>query len=173
LPALGKGISAGVKYTTLKLRNSSLNSESGILILHSMIKKNIKCLDLSLNPLMSKKFYLELADTFDNQEFNLEELHLEGNKMKDDFCEIICKKISMKPSMKVLNLSHNCLTDKAAPALVSVVNNCVNLAELHIAYNQIFSEGSTLIANEIMENYSLKILDISFNSICGLKGKVA
>ena len=72
-----------------------------------MIKKNIKFLDLSENPMFSAKFYNKLADLIQNPEFQIEKLFLEGNKMQDDQCRIICDHLQEKQSLQVLNLNNN------------------------------------------------------------------
>lgn len=55
-----------------------------------MIKQNIKFLDLSENPMFSSKFYYHFAKILDDREFKLEKLFLEGNKMQDDHCRVLC-----------------------------------------------------------------------------------
>lgn len=61
-----------------------MNSDSGIMIIDSMVKENIKFLDLSENPGMGRKFYNKLAKYFDMKDFKIEKLFLENNKIQDD-----------------------------------------------------------------------------------------
>lgn len=89
-----------------------------------MIKKNIKFLDLSENPLMSKKFYDRLAEILELHDFKIEKLFLEGNKMKDNYCQILCNQLQEKTSLQILNLNDNKLTDKSAEYICPMIRNC-------------------------------------------------
>lgn len=51
--------------------------------------------------------------------------------------------------------------------MVEVINVCSNLEALHLHYNRIKSKGGTMLAHTLENNTTIKVLDLSFNSICG------
>lgn len=56
------------------------------------------------------------------------------------------------------------------PGVCQVIQHCPTLEQLYLNYNMIFCKGSRLLAEELSRNDSVKVLDISFNSICGVVG---
>lgn len=128
-------------------------------------------MDLSENPNFGEKFYQEFSVALQKKDFNPEKLFFEGNKMQDDKCRILCDQLSYNPSLQILNLNNNKISDKSAKFLCLIIENCNNLLELHLSYNHIFCMGSSQIARSLKDtNGVLHTLDLSFNSICSVCG---
>ena len=77
-------------------------------------------------------------------------------------------------TIRVLNLSKNCITDKSVPKLVDVISTCTSLKGLFLHHNRIFLKGGIQLANALRADKWIEVFDISFNSIGGgpLPGEV-
>ena len=51
--------------------------------------------------------------------------------------------------------------------MCEVINVSSNLQALHLHYNRIKGKGGTMLAHTLENNKTIKVLDLSFNSICG------
>mmetsp|Transcript_15556 Transcript_15556/g.23862 ORF Transcript_15556/g.23862 Transcript_15556/m.23862 type:complete len:83 (+) Transcript_15556:52-300(+) len=78
---------------------------SGGKILKAIQRHRILSLDVSMNSSLGEQFYLELADALNDPKFNLQTLVLEGNKMKDNNCKVICKQLVACPSIIAINFN--------------------------------------------------------------------
>ena len=75
--------------------------------------------------------------------------------MKDRCCIDLCEKILACQSLKVLNLSHNLLTDKSTQAICQVIYHCSNLKSLFLHYNKYTAKGGAQIAKYLEANRSI------------------
>lgn len=67
--------------------------------------------------------------------------------------------------MRILNLAKNGLTRTSLPALVSFLLNRSHINELYLGWNYFKADSGTIIAQTLLENESLKVIDLSYNSI--------
>jgi len=105
------GIEVDDSLRELNMRNSGLTSVSGIKIASALKKTQIKSVDFSENPALDLSFYSEIADLLMSPKLKIQEVIMEGNKMKDSNCKLLCTNLINSTSITVLNLSRNHITD--------------------------------------------------------------
>ncbi len=106
-----------------------------------------------------------LAKLIMRSDCKLAELNLEGNKLGDLSAEVIIEAVEYNKSIKKLNLSKNFLTDKSASKLASMLEGNPSITELYCKWNQFKSPGGLAILKAIGESSSLRVLDLSWNSL--------
>lgn len=102
----------------------------------------------------------------------IEELNLEDNKLGDRAVRFICDGLISNHFLKRLNLSRNYLTNLSGEPLKSVLKNSY-LSELYLHWNQIKGSGAQRIFQGLMDNDSIQVLDLSWNSLGGSNPSVA
>lgn len=70
-------------------------------------------------------------------------------------------------TLKVINLSKNIITEGSCELISEVVYRKSNILEIYLHWNRISHKGSDLIFNQLQDNQSLKVFDISWNNISG------
>ena len=68
-------------------------------------------------------------------------------------------------SIYKLNISKNRLSSEIGPLLRNYLATTHDLAELYLHWNNLGVIGGRAVAEGLMENIYLKVLDISYNSI--------
>ena len=68
-------------------------------------------------------------------------------------------------SLKLLNASRNRITDSGAYQVARLISRTGKLETLLLYWNKIRTKGSILISKALANNSTLKILDLSFNSM--------
>jgi len=104
---------------------------------------------------------------FDDQYSELSEINLEANCIGDTKIIKICESISKSliDKIRYLNLGQNLISDKSCANIASLVRDCLNLEVLIVYENHIRNFGAALIMGEIKSHVSIKVFDISWNTI--------
>ena len=83
MDAFTKGINVSQMIEDINFRNIGLTTNRAIKLIQNVSKIRIKSLDLSMNPLITKEFYIALAEYLDDSKTVMKKLVFEGNKMGD------------------------------------------------------------------------------------------
>ena len=138
------------KYVNfLNLRNTSLKDEQAIEIIDKMDKAVLTHLDLSENPLLTKKFYEQLIDMINENVCNLQRLEIEANKIDKIALKNLCEALSKLKSFQMLNVSNCNINDRDAKVIASMIKESYQLKMLFMNNNRVMGEGSVLIADAI------------------------
>ena len=70
-----------------------------------MDKKTVRHLDLSYNPLLTKKFYNELNELMADESCNLERIEIEGNNVGDTVLHTMCEAMIATKRIVYLNVN--------------------------------------------------------------------
>ena len=101
----------------------------------------------------------------DSPYYRLERLSLEGNKITDPFCKILCNVIEYSSSLRFLDLSRNDISPAGAKHISSILVSNSSLLVLFIHWNPLLSQGGQYIARAVSKNSTLQMLDMSFCSL--------
>ncbi|KAM3919263.1 NACHT, LRR and PYD domains-containing protein 12-like [Leptodactylus fuscus] len=137
--------------------------------LASVIRNNqsLKILDLSGNRLSGPHFSDFMA-ALSSPACRIEELHLAGNALPDTSCTQLASVIRNNKSMKILDLHNNFLYGPHFSDLMAALSSpACRIKELRLTYNNLPDTSCTQLASAIRNNQSLKILDLSGNSLFG------
>jgi Ran GTPase-activating protein (RanGAP) involved in mRNA processing and transport len=92
-------------------------------------------------------------------------LLLQHNKISDDGCGYISKKLIGNKHLSSLDLSSNLIGDEGCKNLVPYMNTNSNLASLILSHNRITTKGCGYIAKGLHWNTGLKSVDLQHNFI--------
>jgi len=92
-------------------------------------------------------------------------LNLEGNNIGDVGAIELFGSLKTNTYLKKLNLSKNKLTNACTPALSEMLMKNDTLEELYLYMNVIQSEGAITLFNGLKKNNSIRVLDLSWNTI--------
>jgi len=176
--ALAQGLSVSKFVSRLNMSGTRISTRGATMTINLMNKQLVKHLDLSYNSTIGPEFYRQLADILDDPRTSLEYLSLEANNMGDKPLGYLCEKICQNSNLTVLNLSKNNITDQGVgvysssqheegTGLCKVLRHCKNIRGLFLHFNRILGPGGAQLARSLTSNRFLKVLDISFNQICG------
>ncbi|XP_040279082.1 NACHT, LRR and PYD domains-containing protein 3-like [Bufo bufo] len=146
--------------------------EISCLQLASGIRDNqsLKILDLNDNSLSGPHFSI-LMEVLSSPGCRIEELHLANNDLPDTSCIQLASVIRNNQSLKILVLSGNCLSGPHFSDLMEALSSpACRIEELDLANNDISDTSCILLASVLMNNQSLKILDLSGNPLTGPYG---
>lgn len=82
--AIAKGLEGAPILKDINLSGAGLNDRKALKILGKLNKIHVESLDLSNNPLLTKKFYKALGEVCCMREASLKKLNLDGNKIGDE-----------------------------------------------------------------------------------------
>ena len=94
----------------------------------------------------------------------IENLNLEDNKLGDYAILKLLEGISRNKSLRILNLSKNYITDRVCGELKNILDSN-EIEELYLHWNLIKAQGGKDIFEGLKSNESLKVLDLSYNSL--------
>ncbi|KAM3918676.1 NACHT, LRR and PYD domains-containing protein 12-like isoform 2-T2 [Leptodactylus fuscus] len=152
----------------LRLANNDL-SDTSCTQLASVIKNNqsLKILGLSSNHLSGPHFS-DLMDALSSPACRIEELNLSHNKLPDTSCTQLASGIRKNQSLKILDLSNNCLSGPHFSDLMAALSSpACRIEELRLDGNALPDTSCTQLASVIRNNQSLKILLLSYNHLSG------
>ena len=132
-----------------------------------MDKSLIRHLDISYNPLLTKRFYEVLVQILNEPDNLIERLELEGNKVGDSIISELVDALIQSKKIVYLNVSHNGVGDPGARDLARLITQSPKLRLLFMHYNRVLGFGSNEIAEAVGQSESLQVFDISWNAICG------
>ncbi|KAM3919056.1 NACHT, LRR and PYD domains-containing protein 3-like [Leptodactylus fuscus] len=137
--------------------------------LASVIRTNqsLKILDLSNNRLSGPHFS-DLMDALSSPDCRIEEIRLAHNDLSDTSCTHLASLIRNNQSLKILVLSDNSLSGPHFSDLLAALSSpdC-RIDELRLASISLPDTSCPQLASIIMNNQSLKILDLSRNRLSG------
>ena len=152
---------------TLSLLNLSFNGiDSGLFINQTTISffENSKSLSSFIyegNYIDTKEIKYVVQCLLSN--FSVKYLNLSNNQLENKSFEQIGNLISNNFCICSLNLSYNNLS-KGINNLFKNISSCSNLYEINISNSSLNSESLQIIANKLINNYSICHLDISNNT---------
>lgn len=139
-------------------------SEKGAESLLSQISKNAKVIDLSLNNI-GKLGVDHLCHSLVLRECKIETLNLENNKLGDKISLKLFESLQTNTTLRKLNMSKNFLTDFVADSIKALFQKNYFIQEIYLHWNMIKTQGGIKIFKGILENESLMVFDMSWNSI--------
>lgn len=144
-------------------------SEANAIKVFSHLPESLFELNMSNNPMIGPKGAKYLAENvLDNKDHHsLEHLNLEGCAIGDEGCDHVCDFLrqgdeSGHSGVRILHLSNNDLTHRAAKAISALIRDNRNLTMLFLHWNSLGSVGGAWIAKGVQENEYLQVLDLSF-----------
>lgn len=152
----------------LNLSENDLGEGSIEFLCRSILESNVlQYFDLSCNSLNSEAC-LSLGPL--GLSTSLIELILSGNSLMDDGIKLLLKCFKLNQSLKALDLSDNCLSSKSCK-YISQILSYTNIQSLDMSANEIDSTGLIELSFPIKNESKLSILKIHSNKICseGLK----
>lgn len=75
--------------------------------------------------------------------------------------------MQLNNTLKLINLSKNQVNDENCIIISELVRSKNNLNEMYLHWNHISLQGADLIFNCLLDNLSLKVLDMSWNAMQG------
>ena len=112
---------------------------------------------------MSTIFNTEVYNTYIMK--RLIELNLEGNKLGDMNVLTLCDGLMINRTIRILNLSRNCLTNISTLKLGLFLERNPPLKELYLYWNRIQGKGGCNLIQGLMKNNTLRILDLAWNAL--------
>ena len=100
-------------------------------------------------------------------------MNLEDNKLGDKAAKIICEGLLTNYLLRRLNLSKNFLTSSIGDSIRNVLSKTTYLQELYLFWNQIKGVGAQKIFQGLLENETITVFDISWNSLGGNNPSIA
>ena len=145
----------------IKLKNNNISSQGGK-YLSQLIKssKNLKILDLSYNDLKSEGVKNICNAIISNNDNNLEQLILNGNKCNDYCSEDIFNMLIKSKKLILLSLNGNFFTNKGIDKILSSLKKNKTLKHLSISENKIDQNAFVNLPNYLKFNKSLLVLEI-------------
>jgi len=98
---------------------------------------------------------------------------LRKNRISDSGASLIFFSVMLNRNLRKLNLCENQLTFRCAESLKNCLQSNISLYELYLSWNNFNSEAGIYIFHGLIENYILKVLDLSFNRLSKGKYKIA
>ncbi|XP_044140256.1 NACHT, LRR and PYD domains-containing protein 12-like [Bufo gargarizans] len=152
----------------LRLVGTGLEDTSCIQ-LASVIRNNqsLKILDLTYNHLSGPHFG-DLMAALSSPACRIETLQLCHNDLPDTSCIQLASGIRNNPSLKILDLSYNRLSGPHFSDLMAALSSpACRIETLRLEANDLPDTSCIQLASVIRNNQSLKILDLSNNSLSG------
>ena len=166
--ALSKALNVSTAIQDLNLRNVGLTNLQALSLIPTLRNERLKSLDLSYNPNLTKTFYQQFSDSFlGDERTTLSRLILEGNKLGDSVTQLVCKGLmAIKPSLIVLNLSKNEITDLGLSYICEFLTDNDTISCLLLHWNRLTHIGGDRLSKVLVDpKCGIQILDISYNSI--------
>lgn len=165
--AIANSLSRAKYVNNLILKNVGLRDQQAIDIIKAMDRHVVRHLDISYNPLLSIRFYMELCELLADPSSHLERLEIEGNNIGDGMLHELVQAMVKAKKLVYLNVSKNRIEDGGARDLALLIQEVPTLRLLFAHFNRIMGYGGVEIAEAMGGSKSLQVLDLSFNSICG------
>ena len=126
----------------------------------------LRTIDLSENNI-GKTQIQNLLDFLQDPKCNLEDLNLFGNLLGNENIITICDTLAnyVEYKLTTLNLGKNNINDSCSDSIVNLLRKCSGLRIFIINHNWLHNPSVTKIIKELMNQYELRILDLSWNCI--------
>ncbi len=165
--ALGKGLRHSV-VEKLNVAANRLQAKGGISLLKNL-NPQMKNINLSNNDLGENDECMHLlADIILDRRYSLETIILDNNGITDLQIGILADALltSGNRTIKKLSLAGNCITDHGAALLADTFEmNSNEIRDLNLHWNRIKAKGGLSIARSLVDNKSLRVLDLGWNSL--------
>jgi len=103
---------------------------------------------------------------------SLRELDLENTRLGDVGVISLCNQLLDHPKLAILNLAKNGITDKGCIGISQLISETFYFTTLILHWNYITGDGAAKILSSTTRYSSMKVLDLSWNSIGRSKTKV-
>ena len=143
---------------------SKINAAVLTSALHNVIKQLI-VLDLQYSNI-GKHGASTLADALHHNEV-LEQLWLRGNVLCDEGAAVILNSLQNLKTLKVLDLSYNCITSDSSDGIAAVINSNNSLEQLWLGGNHLLDTGIAKITKALKILCRLRLLSLFSNGITG------
>ncbi|CAK65071.1 unnamed protein product (macronuclear) [Paramecium tetraurelia] len=124
--------------------------------------------DLELQNCKLNYMHMEVLMAFASKN-QIYKLNLENNNIRDLGCQIIMKHLLTNNTLQCINLNNNHITECACNAISNLLKQTQRLLELYLGYNFLNGSAGTIIWKAMYKNTSIKILDLSHNTIASLE----
>merc|ERR1719473_2564564 len=91
-------------------------------------------------------------------------LRLSGVELRQPELRRLCRQLRWLPSVSIVNLSNNHITDVASEDLATLFKQ--HLQAIDLSRNHLGQNSITVIANSLSDNQHLEVLDLSANPCC-------
>ena len=159
--AFTKGLANNPYVEKLTITKGSLTDDKLKPILNA-IPHNLKYLDISGNPGLSKNIYPLITSTLSVKQ-SLISLGIEECNLGDHGTEVICNAVAGISKFRELKLSKNRIGNLGALHIANMLKWNQNIWVLLLHWNEITSRGGIAIAQALERNEGLAVLDMSYN----------
>ncbi|XP_072006099.1 NACHT, LRR and PYD domains-containing protein 12-like isoform X2 [Engystomops pustulosus] len=162
--------SPGCRIEELDLHSNNLPDWACTQLASAILNNpSLKILDLSFNHLSGPHISV-LLDALSSPDCRIEKLDLSSNHLSDASCIQLASGIKNSPSLKILDLSWNCLSGPRLTDLMDALSSpgC-RIEKLDLRSNKLADTSCIHLASGFRNNQSLKILDLTDNNLFGPK----
>lgn len=156
--------------TVVNLADNRLSKKGSRTIIKSL-KPSICSLDLSQNVIDEVGAY-SLGEFAKLKANSLRQLDLENTRLGDTGVISLCKQLLDHPKLSILNLSKNRITDSGCGAISQLVSETFYFTTLLLHWNYISGDGAAKVLGAAARYGSMKVFDLSWNSVGRAKTKV-
>lgn len=150
----------------LDLNMNNIDNEGAISLANALANSpSLRILDLGSNSLIHAAGWRALSVCFQNS--ILEEINLSENRIDDEVAVLLANSFAAMPTLKSLNLCglHYVTANGWRSVLAALGNAHSSLEELKLPINSIDDEGAVSFANALVNNSSLKTIDLDANQL--------
>ena len=168
-----KAFSKGLKEmnpTVVNLADNRLTKNGSRSIIKNL-RPAVRSLDFSQN-VIDEIGASSLGEFAKLKANDLRQLDLENTRLGDSGVISLCKQLVDHPKLNTLNLSKNKITDVGCVLIAELVNDTFYLGTLLLHWNYITGDGASKILAATTRYGSMKVIDLSWNSIGRCKTKV-
>lgn len=159
-----------MEQTVVNLADNRLTKNGSKTIIKSL-RPTICSLNLSQN-VIDEEGASSLGEFAKLRANSLRQLDLENTKLGDIGVTSLCKQLLDHPKLATLNLAKNGITDSGCNAISQLISETFYFTTLILYWNYITGEGAAKILGATGRYSSMRVLDLSWNSIGRAKTKV-
>ncbi|CAD8105716.1 unnamed protein product [Paramecium sonneborni] len=142
--------------------NHNRIKEYGASQLFPLISKQARKIEFQTNTI-GQKGLEPILQCLPLQTCKIQILNLEDNQLGDALILDLCKAMSKNPSVEMLNISKNNITNASYQAIKQMIEQNDTLLELYMRWNSIKGSGGCEIFKVLQANKNIKVLDFSYN----------
>eukprot|EP00825_Cyclidium_porcatum_P051720 TRINITY_DN95_c0_g5_i1.p1 TRINITY_DN95_c0_g5~~TRINITY_DN95_c0_g5_i1.p1 ORF type:complete len:602 (+),score=103.14 TRINITY_DN95_c0_g5_i1:192-1997(+) len=160
---LTEGLKKTPNITKFNLKGNKITEEGADKLLR-IVAKGAKIIDFTENQ-VGKLGCEHISISLASKDCKIEYLNLEANKLGDYQSIIILESAIKNRTLKYLNLSRNYMSDKCADFIKNLLEIPNQLCELYLHWNNFKAGSGKIIFQGLLENDTLRVLDISNNNL--------
>lgn len=161
---MAEGLKTINSFKRYELAKNRLTGKGAETIIPKINPQNVKHLDLSGNKI-GRLGCETLAGLIQRYDCKIVELKLEGNKLGDQAIDVLLESLEFNRTLKVLNINDNNLSDDSGVKLGAVLETNISICEVYCQWNQFKTRGGNAILKALKENKTVRVLDLSWNSL--------